>query len=124
VDVLGQWDGLHLDMSSTVELREYDYLELYLYSPRYEPNLEMWFDNSTGNTERPWLYIRSFIDHEPLLDKKWHRISIPISLLFPGDRPDKDSQTTSVYFVHMWPGDAKAFSFFIDDVRLVKAPEQ
>lgn len=119
VNVQGHWDGLHLDLTPVVDLRKYDYLELYLYAPKYEPNLEVWFDNSSEETERPWLYIRSFIDNEPLMDKSWHRISIPISLLFPPERPGKISWTSSVYFIHMWPGEARSFSFFIDDVRLV-----
>ncbi len=121
VDISGHWDGLHLDLSPVVDFREYDFLELYLYASKYEPNLEVWSDNFKEMIERPWLYIRSYIDREPLMNDSWHRISIPIDLLFPADRPGKISKTSSVYFIHMWPGEARSFSFFIDDVRLVKA---
>lgn len=114
------WDGVHLDISNPVDFREYDFLEFYMYAPTYEPNLELLFDNEDEQTIRDWFYIRNFIDHEPLLDKHWHRISIPIELLYPPDRPDKNSNTSSIYFIHMWPGQAGTITFYLDDIRLVK----
>ncbi len=119
VKILNQWDGIDLQMLNVINLREYDFLEMYLYAPQYEPNLDMTF---SGKFEEivPFVYLRNFIDHEPLVDGKWHRISVPLKLLYPEGRPDKISEITSMVFLHMWPGEAKPLSFYLDDIRLVK----
>ncbi len=114
------WEGLQLDLAMPANMHEYDYIELYLYAPRYEPNLEIRFDDSVGQYIPRRLFIRSYIDHEPLLDHHWHRILIPVDLLFPDDRTDIPSQVSAIYFQHFWPGQTGPITFFIDGVRLIK----
>jgi hypothetical protein len=122
-------EGLELDFNTFVELRDYDYIELYLYSPKYEPNLEMYYDDSERQPTdiyRPndlttrYLFIRNYIDHEPLLDYHWHRILVPIGPQFPQDRTDVKSQISAIYFLHWWLGEPEPITFYVDNVRLMK----
>lgn len=117
---LGHWDGLQLSVFPNVDLRDFDFLELYLYSPVAEPNLQIRFDSDSGFFIPRWLYIRSYIDHEPLLDNHWHRIQIPLHVLFPLDRADIPGKVSSINLVHMWPGQPDPFDFYVDDIRLIR----
>lgn len=123
VNSQNHWDGIQLAIPETIDLRDYDFLELYLYAPKYEPNLELHFNDSAGQEIRDWVYIRSFIDHEPLLDGQWHRISIPLQMLYPEDHPEKISKISSIYLLHMWPGQPGPITYYIDDVRLIALDE-
>ena len=113
---INYWGGLQLTFPALINLSNWDYLDLYLYVPKYEPNLEMRFDNSNGGR----LYIRSYIDHEPLLDDHWHRIEIPLALLFPAGKNISPTYTSNIYFLHMWPGQPGPITFYMTDIRLIK----
>jgi len=116
-------EGYRLEIFPPIKMRDFDFIELYLYSPVYEPNLPIHFEDSGGQWIPRWLYIRSFIDHEPLLDRHWHRIQIPLATLFPTDRPDIQASVSYIYFVHNWPGQPGPITFFMDDVRLIKVKQ-
>ena len=113
---INYWEGLQLALAAPENLSNWDLLELYLYTPTYEPNLELRLDGPTSQR----LFIRSFIDHEPLLDNHWHRIQIPLGPLFPADRPDIPSVSSDIDFLHMWPGDLDPITFYMTDIRLIK----
>jgi hypothetical protein len=50
------------------------------------------------------------------MDGNWHLVRIPIPALNPGMETIQ-----SVVFLTSWPGDPRSATYFLDNIRLVKA---